>query len=540
MIKKSDIYKNRRRIAWILGIACIFVTGVFLLTGGLSDSKPAWASVAEYDAIDLYKFKSLYIGDASNVGNLAGRLPLGEYRNGMELFTEKEPYGLLINYVLPEDIDFVWRLDNNACIMFSLISNLSEVTYKVTYKNETAEYSYSRSLLEERFNISFSDLGKDEKSFSDFLKDISMKIYVYPQYYASVMSSVPGIQIQSVYTGAVRNVKYSCENGVLLYWDVYSGQNPKGVKSIEVPYGTHIYWSPLVGINEFVTEDVIYVTLTDFQDDQIREKKIQVVTGENGFYTVTPTPDIVFGIGRRSQSLKPTSLNDAISQAVKGQGKSYSTGEYLVEGHVILGDDVKDNEMTVYTVVSVGWFGFENDIFTKISGSGAIPTVMRFSIDDQNGYSLLEYKEPRDGSEYSQSIKSMFPKNLHDKLFSNEFNSSLKEQQEYQAAEYLTRIGRNAQVTCDYVPKTLVDINVHASNKLFSEYGKFDEFINNCPYWIGTREKIENSVRYIYKTSQSKTEDGYDLIIFGKLTEDGTVVKEVLYKINGTEPVLIE
>lgn len=48
-------------------------------------------------------------------------------------------------------------------------------------------------------------------------------------------------------------------------------------------------------------------------------------------------------------------------------------------------------------LLSAGAFGFENGMFTKVSGSGAIPTVMTFSKDNDGNYSVLEYKEPMDG-----------------------------------------------------------------------------------------------------------------------------------------------
>ena len=65
-------------------------------------------------------------------------------------------------------------------------------------------------------------------------------------------------------------------------------------------------------------------------------------------------------------------------------------------------------------------------------------------------------------------------------------------------------------------------------------------FLNDCPYWLGTREKVEEGVRYIYETAQSKTSDGYDLMIFQKKEEDGTVLEELKYKIAGNEPELME
>jgi len=37
---------------------------------------------------------------------------------------------------------------------------------------------------------------------------------------------------------------------------------------------------------------------------------------------------------------------------------------------------------------------------------------------------------------------------------------------------------------------------------------------------------VEDGIRYIYETLQSKTDDGYDLITFKKTKEDGTLIEE--------------
>ena len=124
-------------------------------------------------------------------------------------------------------------------------------------------------------------------------------------------------------------------------------------------------------------------------------------------------------------------------------------------------------------------------------------------------------------------------------LNAQSYNTNLSNQQESQAKNYLKSINRNAKVSVVSAQKKLPNINVQASNKLFAELGKSDELINNCPYWIGTREKIENNVRYIYGTSQSKTNDGYDLITFTKTKAGGTIVKESKYKIVGSDIQLV-
>ncbi|MEC1722976.1 transcriptional regulator [Schinkia azotoformans] len=234
-------------------------------------------------------------------------------------------------------------------------------------------------------------------------------------------------------------------------------------------------------------------------------------------------------------------INKAVSMAIKSQSASYASGETATEGHIILDTEHKNGMVKVYLIASYGAFGFENGIFTKVSGSGSIPTVIKFSQDKNGEYTLLEYKEPMDGSDYTDSIKKMFPPHLHNKILSaHDDYPDLEKQQEAQAKEYLKVIGRTAKVSAGYVEKQLVDIDVQASNRLFAEFTKDNPVLNDCPYWLGTTEKIENGTRYIYETSQSKTNDNFDLITFQKKNEDGTIVEEYKYKIVGSEPQLVD
>ena len=194
--------------------------------------------------------------------------------------------------------------------------------------------------------------------------------------------------------------------------------------------------------------------------------------------------------------------------------------------------------MIAYTVASIGWFGFENGIFTGVSGSGAIPTVMTFAKNANGEYSLLEYKEAEDGGGYGDSIKRNFPQRLWDSIFSGEHYPELVVQKEAQARQYLQSIGRDAQVSQGYVEKKLVDINVEASNRLFAELTKGDAELNRFPYWIGTKEYLDQGERFIYETSQGKTSDGY-LVTFRKSKEDGRIEREYQYKIVGNELTLV-
>ncbi|MBV7272496.1 cell wall-binding protein [Clostridium sp. PL3] len=242
-----------------------------------------------------------------------------------------------------------------------------------------------------------------------------------------------------------------------------------------------------------------------------------------------------------SNNIFDQSIEQAVGEAIKSRNqKYYYMGEVATEGHIILEVEEKDDLVKAYTISSFGYFGFENGIFTIVSGSGAIPTVITFSKNANNEYSLLEYKEPIDGDDCLDSTKKMFPERLWNRVLSGNdlVYSKLVESQKSQAEEYLRKIGRTAQVNPNYVERKLPDINVSASNKLFSELTKYDSLLNDCPYWIGSRERIENGIRIVYETSQSKSSDGYDLITFKKSKADGTIIEERIYKIVGSEPEL--
>lgn len=146
---------------------------------------------------------------------------------------------------------------------------------------------------------------------------------------------------------------------------------------------------------------------------------------------------------KREETRKPKSIDKAVSIAIKNRGKNgYLEGEVATEGHLILDTEERNGKIIVYTISSFGYFGFENGIFTKISGSGAIPTVISFSKNEKGEYTLLEYKEPVDGAGYTDSLKKMFPSKLWDKVFSAwKYYPELARQQETQAGEYLKALG---------------------------------------------------------------------------------------------------
>lgn len=211
---------------------------------------------------------------------------------------------------------------------------------------------------------------------------------------------------------------------------------------------------------------------------------------------------------------------------------SYLEGECVAEGHKILRiDGNNDLELTtIYTLAIYGEYGFENDNLVKISGSGVIPTVLEFSLNNQNEYYLSDYKVPKDGALYVNSLKSLFPKELHEEVLNigSEDQKELKEQEISYAKEYLTSLNRKAEIG-DYADfeHILPDMNVNASNTLLE-----DEELVDYPYWIGTKEKLEDGIRYVYKTSWESKGNGDGRLIYSKYRyEDKEMVSEIKIEI---------
>ena len=234
-----------------------------------------------------------------------------------------------------------------------------------------------------------------------------------------------------------------------------------------------------------------------------------------------------------TQSLQVSAeLSEAVSFAIKNRGENYFPGEFCSEGHRILEAHEENGVTVVYASASIGWFGFENGVFTIVSGSGAIPTVLSFSKNEQGEYFLRDYKE----ANVEAAVKKLFPPRLWPV---GNLYPELAKQQETQAEAYLKSIGRTARVSAAHVEVELADINVQAANKLLEIAGQ-DSLLSQCPYWLGTREQVENGLRYIYEKAQGKTCDGYDLITFRKMNEDGSLIEAKKYKIVGNEPRLID
>ncbi len=102
------------------------------------------------DVEHLIEYKSNYVGDNSNTGNLIGALPLSEYGYVFEIDSEKN--GITISYHFTD-----WYQNENSYIEKALIYNsvssfaLIENLQYINYNFSGSSYSITRETMEQKY-----------------------------------------------------------------------------------------------------------------------------------------------------------------------------------------------------------------------------------------------------------------------------------------------------------------------------------------------------------------------------------------------------
>lgn len=224
-----------------------------------------------------------------------------------------------------------------------------------------------------------------------------------------------------------------------------------------------------------------------------------------------------------------------VSQVLLDQASSdYLRGECAAEGHIIL-DTVQEGDFwKVYTLASVGQYGFCTGHFEKISGSGAIPTMITIGQEENGEYYCHGIWEPMDGNLYEDSIKETFPQELWTKVMNaHERYGELQEQEESYAQDYLESIGREATIGSygDFEHPLFTDngMSVEVSNALIAM-----ERLCYFPMFIGNQERIEDGVRYVYETAWDHQGNGAGTATYTKYAYDtGEIVTQYVFQVNG-------
>lgn len=266
------------------------------------------------------------------------------------------------------------------------------------------------------------------------------------------------------------------------------------------------------------------------QEEVMKSKSLQSEALESGSESYNETAEYDDAANSSTEAYRMYNVNNELNVAVgnaviDSNAGSFLEGELQAEGHIILQqEEQSDDTEVIYALTMYGEYAFQNDELVKISGTGAIPAVITFSYDKDSGYSLRSYSVPNDGSGYVDSVKEMFPKDLYNYVLSvsDSDMSNLQAQERKYAKSYLNKIGRSAvigdsaDINYDYP-----DISAEASSDIFKRYWEY-------PSWIGTEEKIEDGVRYVYETQWKSYSNDDSMIYFTKYVfGTGEIIKTI-------------
>lgn len=197
-----------------------------------------------------------------------------------------------------------------------------------------------------------------------------------------------------------------------------------------------------------------------------------------------------------------SSMEQVVANSIlEHRSKQFTGEECQAEGHIIIGEEINEGVLKVYALTMYGEYAFQNvDYFVKEAGTGAIPAVMTYDLRLSVVRTTSDVEWPEDGSGYEESVKRMFPEKYWDRVLTiqDEDLSVLKEMEQGYAKAYLEELGRDA-VIGEYadVPHTFLTdygISVDVSNKML----EYEKLMGPYPNWVGSTEKIEDGVRYMY------------------------------------------
>lgn len=232
-------------------------------------------------------------------------------------------------------------------------------------------------------------------------------------------------------------------------------------------------------------------------------------------------------------------LDSKVAEIILEQQRTWYTGEECqAEGHIILEYEYADGMTIVYMLMMYGEYQFQNvDYLIKASGTGVIPVVLSFGVDEKDGTEFTNLKWPSDGSGYNESIKEMFPEHLWDRVLTiqEEDREALTAMERGYAERHLAMTGRDAIIGeyADVERTYLTDygISVEVSNKMI----EYEKDMGPYPNWHGSLEKIEDGERYLYSVFVDEEENQieYEKRVFGT----GETVEKFVYDAETGEPV---
>lgn len=132
----KNILNYKKPVFWVIAVSIIAI--IFIAIGLITNPSGSLKSEENNFTEKIYKYRTPYVGDNSKVANIINSLPVPEtlHHRKIQLFTDKEPYGIQITYETTNDVKESFLIkenqlifDENAAIIFSLVGNADYIDF---------------------------------------------------------------------------------------------------------------------------------------------------------------------------------------------------------------------------------------------------------------------------------------------------------------------------------------------------------------------------------------------------------------------------
>ena len=166
--------KKNKILLWLLSLAVIlFLLVAFAVAPGIQKRQNQYEAdqtdALTHDITVIKEFKTPYMGDAANIGNMFYALPLNNI--AMKFQLDPEARALTVHY-----LDTVWNIGEekvkrdliyNTVAAMAAIDNLAEITYE--FSGNT--YSFKREQFEAVFGMPLSELLTDNRVWKEKVRE---------------------------------------------------------------------------------------------------------------------------------------------------------------------------------------------------------------------------------------------------------------------------------------------------------------------------------------------------------------------------------
>ena len=428
-----DISKKKRGIPLLLALLLIIWGGTAFVGCGKQEESSQDTEATLDLAATLYQCKLDYIGNHSGVGAILGNLALPEgihsSDEGIELFTKEEPYGARRYLVLEDGAEIPQNgwFERDAMIFLALVNNASFFEYAVTDENgEEQVLHFDREDAAEYFgDTDLRSMAKNESTFRNFMNELDQLFsqdtdYALKQIECNVLLNEITEEMGEPfsYEALRKSEKYDAllklGEGALaeLLKEFQQGQpdDTRGyimmaacLELLKTPESTIFTLleevTPREWYNAYCALDSVAVETFVYD-----EKRYTVDLEKNGLLSMKKATKEGL-ITRHSDVMK--AVYTAMEERYAGEG---SNREVQIVAPLISHITQSKDKLSVYAVVGSSSYSFlrtPNLGYQLVEDGGScIPSRMDFELKD-GVWTLVEWVEAKDGSEYATSIKEM-------------------------------------------------------------------------------------------------------------------------------------